>query len=112
MSPLKFSNEAFEIVSANSRKFLSFATKSVSQLTSNIFATFLSLTTNFITPSAATLEDFLSAFACPAFLIVSIALFMSPPASTSAFLHSIIPAPVLSRSSFTICAVILLIYYL
>src|SRR5687768_16877136 len=30
----------------------------------------------------------------------------SPPASVSAFLHSIMPAPVLSRSALTACAVI------
>src|SRR6185369_17493638 len=36
----------------------------------------------------------------------SSAFFRSPPASVSAFLHSIIPSPVSSRSSFTRAAVI------
>src|SRR5688572_31590090 len=36
----------------------------------------------------------------------SSAFFMSPPASSSAFLHSIMPSPVSSRSSLTMPAVI------
>ena len=82
-------------------------TKSVSQLTSTM-ATFLlsSLAWMEIRPSAAVRPAFLSALARPVLRMCSIAASMSPSHSTSAFLHSIMPAPVRSRRSFTIAAVI------
>jgi len=84
------------------------ATKSVSQFTSTIEATFPSSETYVLTnPSEAILPDFLAAAANPFSLNISIAFSESPPASFKAFLQSIIPAPVLSLSSFTICAVII-----
>ena len=57
-------------------------------------------------PSAAVRPDFLSALARPALRISSTAASRSPLVSVSAFLHSIIPEPVRSRSSLTIPAVI------
>ena len=48
----------------------------------------------------------LAAEARPFFRRISMAFSMSPPASVSAALQSIMPAPVLSRSCFTISAVI------
>src|SRR5215472_3709065 len=57
-------------------------------------------------PSAATLAAFFCAEARPFFLRTTTASSMSPFASTSAFLQSIIPAPVFSRSSFTVDALI------
>src|SRR6516162_3955884 len=52
-------------------------------------------------PSAATRDAFLSAFAWPCLRSSSAAESRSPFASTSAFLQSIMPAPVRSRSSLT-----------
>ena len=60
-------------------------------------------------PSDAVLPDFLAAFARPFVLSQSIEDSMSPLFSFKAFLQSIIPAPVLSRSSLTNDAVILVI---
>ena len=58
-----------------------------------------------IVPSAATLPAFLAALAAPLLRMFSIASSISALASTSAFLQSIIPAPVRSRSSLTRAAV-------
>src|SRR6516164_5103287 len=57
-------------------------------------------------PSAATRPAREAAFDCPFLSSTSTALSMSPAASTSAFLQSLIPAWVRSRSSLTIPAVI------
>src|SRR5712671_6679648 len=82
------------------------ATKSVSQLISTIAALRPSTARSMaITPSAATRAAFLSAFARPCLRISSAAASRSPCVSTSAFLHSIIPAPVRSRSCRTVSAV-------
>src|SRR5690606_9878903 len=56
------------------------------------------------TPSAAVRSAFLAAFKPETLRRFSIASSMSPLASFSAFLHSIMPRPVRSRSSFTIVA--------
>ena len=82
------------------------ATKSVSELTSTTAAVLSSFTTTVQRPSAAILLAFFSAFACPFFLKYSTASSIFPSVSPKAFLQSIIPAPVNSRSSFTIAAVI------
>src|SRR5690625_1800055 len=57
-------------------------------------------------PSAATRPAFLSALARPRLRINSTAASISPFVSTSAFLHSIIPEPVRSRSCLTRAALI------
>src|SRR5690606_10224300 len=57
-------------------------------------------------PSAATRLAFLSALARPDLRSASAAASMSPLFSVRAFLHSIMPAPVRSRSSLTMDAVI------
>src|SRR6056297_1095920 len=94
--------------SAKARKLSSLATKSVSQLISTSTAPLASAAST-IAPSAATRPAFLSALASPLLRRCSIAASMSPPVSTSAFLHSIMPAPERSRSSLTWDAVILMI---
>ena len=96
---------ALAMRSANARKFSSFAAKSVSQLTSTMVPPFSSDFTT-IVPSAAIRPAFLAAFKPLDFLRLSIASSILPSASTKAFLQSIIPSPVISRSSFTIAAVI------
>ncbi|KAG1254482.1 hypothetical protein G6F68_010827 [Rhizopus microsporus] len=86
-------------------KLSSLATKSVSELTSTSTA----LPPSWARPrrpSAATRSAFLSALAAPDLRMASAAALMSPLASVSAFLHSIMPAPVRSRSSLTREAVI------
>ena len=86
-------------------KFSFFATKSVSEFTSLIVAILLSLLTNTSTrPSLARRSAFLAALPRPFSRKISTAALISPFASSRAFLQSIIPAPVLSRNSFTICA--------
>ena len=85
------------------------ATKSVSELTSMTTALVPALAMP-IRPSAAVRPDFLSALAMPLARSQSIAASMSPLVSARAFLQSIMPAPVFSRSSFTIAAVIVLIF--
>src|SRR5580704_16008685 len=60
-------------------------------------------------PSAATRPAFLAALASPFLRSRSTAFSISPSVSASAALQSIMPAPVISRSSLTICAVILAI---
>ncbi len=86
-------------------KFSSLATKSVSQFSSTSTAR-PSVTASAIRPSAATRVAFLSAFAKPCLRNQSAAASMLPAFSVSAFLHSIMPAPERSRSSFTRAAVI------
>jgi len=62
-------------------------------------------------PSVASLSPRLAAIFCPCFLNKSTASFISPSASTRAFLQSIIPAPVFFLNSFTSLAVIAMIIY-
>ena len=81
------------------------ATKSVSEFTSTTTPT-PPLTATPTSPSAAVRPDFFAALASPLVLSQSTAASMSPPVSVSAFLASIIPAPVASRSSLTMVAVI------
>src|SRR5262245_15793426 len=57
-------------------------------------------------PSAAIRPSRFFALARPCLRKLSVACSMLPSASTSAFLHSIIPAPVFSRRALTISAVI------
>ena len=76
------------------------ATKSVSELTSNKTAR-LSATLTAAKPSAAIRLLFFAALATPFSRNSSMAFCISPSAATSAFLASIIPTLVLSRSSFT-----------
>jgi hypothetical protein len=59
-----------------------------------------------IVPSAAIRPATLLAFAPLRMRSRSSALLMSPPASSSAFLHSIMPSPVRLRRSLTMLAVI------
>ena len=81
------------------------ATKSVSELTSTI-APFFGATNMPTRPSAATRPAFLAALDRPFLRSQSTAASMSPLVSVSAALQSIMPAPVFSRRSFTIEAVI------
>src|SRR3546814_654476 len=81
------------------------ATKSVSLLTSTIAPRVPSVATP-TRPSAATRPAFLAAAARPLVRSQSIDASMSPWFSASAFLQSIMPAPVRSRSSLTRAAVI------
>src|SRR5207302_1079986 len=91
---------------AKARKSSPRATKSVSQLISTMAAARASaLRSMTITPSAATRAAFLSALASPWRRMSSAAASRSPLVSTSAFLHSIMPAPVRSRSCLTASAV-------
>jgi hypothetical protein len=82
------------------------ATKSVSELTSTRTPCEPS-TASPMRPSAAMRPAFLAALASPRLRSKSTACSISPPVSVSAPLQSIMPAPVRSRSSFTICAVML-----
>src|SRR5512147_2497364 len=59
-------------------------------------------------PCEAVRPERVSAFAMPDLRSTSTALSMSPEASVRAFLHSIIPAPVFSRSVLTSSAVIVI----
>ena len=91
----------------NSRKFSSLATKSVSQFTSTKMVS----ESNFferIIPSTAVLDDFFSAFKTLFFLKFVIASSRFPPASSRAYLHSIIPKPVFSLKFFTSAALIVI----
>ena len=92
---------AFATPAANCWKSFSRATKSVSQFTSTTAAraTVAGALDHDRRPSAAMRVAFLSAFARPALRISSAAASRSPLVSTSAFLHSIMPAPVRSRST-------------
>src|SRR5690606_31272325 len=91
--------------SVKARKFSSLATKSVSELISTR-AALPSAWAAVTRPSAATRLAFLSALARPCLRSHSAAALTSPLFSVSAFLHSIMPAPVRSRSSLTWDAVI------
>src|SRR5689334_13117000 len=84
------------------------ATKSVSELTSTT-TPLVPLVTAEISPSAATRPAFFAAFDRPFLRSQSCAAVMSPPVSVSAVLQSIMPAPVDSRRSLTIAAVIVAI---
>ena len=75
------------------------ATKSVSQLTSTSAP--VARHVGATTPSAAIRDDFFAAVARPFSRRWPIAPSMSPPDESSAALQSIMPAPVFSRSSFT-----------
>ena len=87
------------------RKLSLRATKSVSALTSTIAATCGAEATP-INPSAAPRPARFAAAAKPFLRSQSTAASTSPLLSVSAFLQSIMPAPVLSRRSFTSAAVI------
>src|SRR5690606_1303242 len=104
-STLSTPSAAVATASQNARKFSSLATKSVSELISTSAAR-LPCWARATRPSAATRSAFLSALARPDLRSASAAASMLPPASVSAFLHSIMPAPVRSRSSLTREAVI------
>src|ERR1700730_2412721 len=84
------------------------ATKSVSDLTSTIAPLLPSAITP-ISPSAAMRPALLAALERPFLRSQSTASSMWPSVSVSAALQSIMPAPVLSRSSFTRLAVIVVI---
>ena len=86
-------------------KFSLRETKSVSELTSTTTPV-PPATATATSPSAAVRPCFLAALASPLVRSQSTAASMSPLVSVSAFLASIIPAPVASRSSFTMLAVI------
>src|SRR5260221_3331895 len=86
------------------------ATKSVSELTSTT-TPFVPWTSKPIRPSAATRPAFLAALDRPFFRSQSCAAVKSPSVSLSAALQSIMPAPVDSRSSLTICALIFAITF-
>src|SRR6478672_7620094 len=98
-------NAAWPTASANARKPASLATKSVSELISTRTA-LLPDCAIAMRPSAAMRLAFLSALAKPVLRSQSAADSMLPSFSVSAFLHSIMPAPVRSRSSLTCVAVI------
>ncbi len=83
-------------------------TKSVSEFTSTATPV-PSFTATATRPSAAVRPDFLAALARPLVRSQSMAASISPSVSVSAFLASIMPAPVVSRSAFTIAAVIAMI---
>src|SRR4051812_5616719 len=87
------------------------ATKSVSELTSTSAPTLASAASQApITPSAAIRLAALLALAPLLMRSSSSAFFRSPSHSANAFLHSIIPRPVSSRSSFTSPALISAIF--
>src|SRR5450759_4503053 len=97
---------------ANATKSSFLATKSVSQFTSTTAPVLPSLAMNALTtPSAVTRLAALLALAPLLMRNCSSATFKLPFDSTSAFLHSIMPRPVASRSSLTILAVISDIFY-
>src|SRR5215510_1521594 len=81
------------------------ATKSISELTSTT-TPLVGPTATAIRPSAATRPAFFAALARPFLRSRSTAASMLPPVSVSALLQSSMPAPVRSRSSFTIAEVI------
>ena len=80
------------------------ATKSVSELTSTT-APLVPLVVTPTSPSAAVRPAFFAALARPLVRSQSTAVSMSPLFSASAFLQSIMPAPVRSRRSLTMLAV-------
>src|SRR6266436_5269920 len=100
-----FSSASLETWRANPWNSSPRATKSVSQLTSTSRALEPERSTATV-PSAPPRAAFLSALASPVLRMSSAAASKSPLVSTSAFLHSIMPAPVRSRSCLTVSAVI------
>src|SRR5438067_293378 len=98
----------FATALANSRKASVRATKSVSQLTSTSTPTLPSEAAT-TAPSDVTRPAFLLAAASPFLRRILVASSMLPSASVSADFTSIMPAPVCSRSSLTIAAVICVI---
>ena len=68
------------------------------------------LTAAITRPSLVARPDFLAALAIPFWRSQSTAFSRSPSTSTRAFLQSIMPAPVFSRSSFTIAAEIAIVF--
>jgi hypothetical protein len=95
---------------ASARKLSFLVTKSVSQLTSSSAPTVPSIK-QVTTPSAVTRDAALPALVPSLTRSSSSALAMSPSASVSAFLHSIMGASVLPRSSATMLAVIAAILF-
>jgi len=93
------------VLSTNCMKFSLRVTKSVSQFISAITAV-VAFDNTRISPSAAVLEERLAAAARPFSRNILTALSISASDSVKAFLQSIGPAPVFSRSSCTILAVI------
>jgi len=91
---------AFWITSNKCKNCSFFATKSVSELTSNKIPVFPFVATR-VKPSAAIRPSFLAALLIPFSRSQSTAFAMSPSHSVKAFLQSIIPAPVFSRNSLT-----------
>src|SRR5690349_2609530 len=100
-----FSSASLATLRTKSWKISFLATKSVSEFTSTSAPRVPSTTTP-TRPSAAVRPAFLAAADRPLARSQSIAASISPLVSASAFLQSIIPAPVRSRSSFTDAAVI------
>ena len=96
-------SEESDLAKARNESFL--VTKSVSQLSSTI-APVLPSTVAATTPSAAIRDAALPALLPSLTRSSSSAFSMSPSASVSAFLHSIIGASVLARSAPTMLAVI------
>lgn len=83
-------------------------TKSVSQFSSTTApVVHASFTMAMTVPSLVARPAFLATAASPRVRSTSTAFSISPSASARAFLHSIMPAPVISRSSFTMEAVML-----
>ncbi len=108
VSLVKFTTSATLLMKL--RKLSSLPTKSVSQFTSTIAPCLASALIDIaMPPSAAIRPAILLALAPLLMRIKSSALARSPSVSVSAFLHSIIPRPVLSLSSFTKLAVICVI---
>ena len=104
-----FAATASHTLFTNATNSAFFATKSVSELTSTIAATF-PLIAKADNPSAAILSAFLADFAIPFSLNQSNDASMSPSHASNAFLQSIIPAPVFSRNSFTNFALIAIFF--
>ena len=101
----------FAIFASSALNFSLPAAKSVSQLISTSTPTFASSVMYAATaPSAAMRLAFFSALEMPFSRSQSMAAFASPFVAVSAFLQSIMPAPVFSRSSFTIAAVIAIVF--
>ena len=104
-------NAAFVIPATISWNSAFFPTKSVSEFTSTATAE-PPLTATPTKPSAAVRPAFFAAFARPLVRNQSTAASILPSVSVNAFFASIMPAPVVSRNSFTNEAVIAMIYLL
>src|SRR6185369_6169814 len=103
------SSASLAMLRTKSWKISFLATKSVSEFTSTT-APRLPSTTTPTSPSAAVRPAFFAAAERPLARSQSIAASISPSVSERAFLQSIMPAPVRSRSSFTLAAVISAIF--